>query len=325
MVAPLVRRSALLALLALIATGAWFGWRQLQPPPDPSGFTSGNGRLEATEVDVATRIAGRLATLTPREGDDVQKGAELGRVDADEIAAQLSEAQAGVARAKQTAAEARAGVAQAQASRQLAALTLGRTEQLITRNFLSAAQRDRDRATLDTADAALLAARQRVAEAESAVAAAEAVVTRVQHTLADMTLTAPISGRVLYRLAEPGEVLAAGGKALTLLDLDDVFMSIYLPERLAGAVPLGAEARIRLDAGSDWIPAQVSYVAPRAQFTPREVETRTEREKLMFRVKVRVGAAWLAQHRLDAKPGMPGVAWIRLDPQAAWPANLPQH
>lgn len=325
MVAPLVRRSALLAALALIATGAWFGWRHLQPPPDPAGFASGNGRLEATEVDVATKIAGRLAALAPHEGDDVQKGAEVGRVDAAELEAQILEAQAGVARAKQTATEARAGVAQAQSSRQLAAVTLGRTEQLIARNFLSAAQRDRDRSALETANAAVLAARQRVAEAQSAVAAAEAVVTRLQHTLADMTLKAPIAGRVLYRLAEPGEVLAAGGKALTLLDMDDVFMSIYLPERLAGAVPLGAEARIRLDAGSDWIPARVSYVAPRAQFTPREVETRTEREKLMFRVKVRVDAAWLAQHRRDAKPGMPGVAWVRLDPQAAWPASLPQH
>jgi HlyD family secretion protein len=128
---------------------------------------------------------------------------------------------------------------------------------------------------------------------------------------------------VLYRLAEPGEVLAAGGKALTLLNLDDMFMTIYLPTDRAGQVALHGEARILLDAlPGQPIPATVSFVAPKAQFTPREVETRTEREKLMFRIKVKADPAWLAAHRDLAKGGMPGVAYVRLDANTAWPANL---
>ena len=117
-----------------------------------------------------------------------------------------------------------------------------------------------------------------------AAAAAEAKDESLRVTLNDTSLKAPIAGRVLYRLAEPGEVLAAGGKALTLVNLSDMFMSIYLPTDKAGQVALGGEARIVLDAlPGQAIPASVSFVAPKAQFTPREVETRTEREKLMFR------------------------------------------
>ncbi len=325
MASPLVHRSLIFATITLIGAAAWFGWQHVQPPPDPAGFASGNGRIEATEVDVATRIAGRLLTLTPHEGDTVTRGVVVGQMDVEELNAQLREAEAGVAQARQAIAEARAGVALAASNRQLAQANLHRTEQLIARNFLSVAQRDRDRSALETADAALAAAQVRVNAAQAAVLAAEARADRLRSTIADSALKAPISGRVLYRLAEPGEVLAAGGKTLTLLDLDDVSMSIYLPEQRAGQVALGAQARIKLDASPELIPATVTYVAPRAQFTPREVETRTEREKLMFRVKVRIEPAWLAQHRAEVKPGVPGVAWIRTDPQAAWPASLPAH
>ncbi len=325
MASPLVRRSLIFATLPLIGAAAWFGWQHVQPPPEPAGFASGNGRIEATEVDVATRTAGRLLTLTPHEGDSVSRGSIVAQMDVDELNAQLREAEAGVAQARQAIAEARAGVALAASNRQLAQANLQRTEQLIARNFLSVAQRDRDRSTLETSDAALAAAQVRVSAAEAAALAAEARADRLRSTIADSALKAPISGRVLYRLAEPGEVLAAGGKTLTLLDLDDVSMSIYLPEQRAGQVALGAQARIKLDAAGELIPATVTYIAPRAQFTPREVETRTEREKLMFRVKVRIEPAWLAQHRAEVKPGVPGIAWIRTDPQVAWPASLPAH
>ena len=139
----------------------------------------------------------------------------------------------------------------------------------------------------------------------------------------DAALRAPINGRVLYRLAEPGEVVAAGGKVLTLVDLTDMYMTIYLPTDKVGQVAIGSEGKILLDGLPDQaIPAKVSFVAPKAQFTPREVETRTEREKLMFRVKVQADPAWLAAHRDLAKAGMPGVAYVRLDPTRPWPDNL---
>jgi HlyD family secretion protein len=189
---------------------------------------------------------------------------------------------------------------------------------LISRNKL-----DTDQTGMEGAMAGIAQAQSKVAEADAAVAAAQAKVDSLRSTLDDTSLKAPISGRVLYRLAEPGEVLAAGGKALTLVDLSDMFMTVYLPTDKAGQVALGGEARIVLDAlPGEVIPATVSFVAPKAQFTPREVETRTEREKLMFRIKLKADPAWLAAHRDLAKGGMPGVAYVRIDAGTPWPANL---
>jgi len=128
---------------------------------------------------------------------------------------------------------------------------------------------------------------------------------------------------VLYRLAEPGEVLPGGGKVLTVLDPMDIYMTLFLPTQAAARVSIGAEARVVLDGMADRvIPARVSFVAPRAQFTPKEVETRTEREKLMFRLKVQLDAAFLETHAAFAKMGIPGIAYIRLDPAAQWPEHL---
>lgn len=289
----------------------------------PAGIVDGNGRLEATEVDVASKLAGRLSELLPREGDLVAAGAVVGRLDADDLQAQLRAAQAQVEQARQALAQSQAGVRKSRSDVSLAGKTLQRSEELVGRGFISRNKLDSDRTGMEGARAGMAQAQGKVGEAEAAVLAAQARVEALQATLADSELKAPVSGRVLYRLAEPGEVLAAGGKALTLVDLDDMFMSIYLSTETAGRVALGAEARIVLDAlPGQPIPASVTFVAPKAQFTPREVETQSEREKLMFRVKLRADPAWLAAHRDLAKGGMPGVGYVRLDAAVAWPAEL---
>lgn len=309
--------------LAMLAGGAYYIY-QHRPAGLPAGFASGNGRLEATEVDVATKIAGRLAELGPREGDWVEAGSVVGRLDADDLRAQLRAAEAQVVQAQKAVDETRAGVRKSKADATLAGKTLKRSEELVGRGFISRNKLDSDQTGMEGAMAGMAQASSRVAEAEAAVATAQARVDSLRATLNDTSLKAPISGRVLYRLAEAGEVLAAGGKALTLVDLSDMYMTVYLPTDKAGQVALGAEARIVLDALAEQaIPATVSFVAPKAQFTPREVETRSEREKLMFRIKLRADPAWLAAHRDLAKGGMPGVAYVRLDANAAWPATLP--
>lgn len=309
--------------LAVLAGGAYYIY-QHRPAGLPAGFASGNGRLEATEVDVATKIAGRLAELGPREGDWVEAGSVVGRLDADDLRAQLRAAEAQVVQAQKAVDETRAGVRKSKADATLAGKTLKRSEELVGRGFISRNKLDSDQTGMEGAMAGMAQASSRVAEAEAAVATAQARVDSLRATLNDTSLKAPISGRVLYRLAEAGEVLAVGGKALTLVDLSDMYMTVYLPTDKAGQVALGAEARIVLDALAEQaIPATVSFVAPKAQFTPREVETRSEREKLMFRIKLRADPAWLAAHRDLAKGGMPGVAYVRLDANAAWPATLP--
>lgn len=296
---------------------------QHRPAGLPAGLASGNGRLEATEVDVATKIAGRLAELGPREGDYVEAGAVLARLDADDLRAQLQAAEAQILQAQRAVDQSRAGVRKSQSEVSLAGKTLKRSEELVGRGFISRNKLDADQTGMEGAVAGMAQARGKVGEADAGVAAAQAKAESLRATLNDTSLKAPIAGRVLYRLAEPGEVLAAGGKALTLINLSDMFMTIYLPTEKAGLVTLNSEARIVLDAlPGQVIPATVSFVAPKAQFTPREVETRTEREKLMFRLKVKPDAAWLAAHRDLAKGGMPGVAYVRVDANASWPANL---
>lgn len=289
----------------------------------PAGLATGNGRLEATEVDVASKIAGRLREVLPHEGDMVAAGAVVARLDADDLRAQVRAAEAQVEQARKAVEQTQAGMRKSKSDVSLAGKTLKRSEELVNKGFISRNKLDTDQTGMEGAMAGVAEARGRIGEADAVVAAAEAKRDALLVTLADSELKAPISGRVLYRLAEPGEVLAAGGKALTLLDLTDMSMTIYLPTDRAGRVALGSAARIVLDALPEQvIPAHVSFVAPKAQFTPREVETRSEREKLMFRIKVKADPAWLAAHRDLAKGGMPGVAWVRLDPDVAWPAKL---
>ena len=308
--------------LALTSTGGYFLYQQ-RPAGLSAGLASGNGRLEAVEVDIATKIAGRLAELGPREGDMVEAGVVVARLDADDLRAQLRAAESQVVQARRAVEESQAGVRKSRTDVSLAGKTLKRSESLVEKGFISKSRLDTDQTGMEGAMAGMDQAQSRVAEAEAALAAAVAKMDSLQATLNDTSLKAPISGRVLYRLAEPGEVLAAGGKALTLLDLSDMYMTIYLPTDKAGQVALNSEARILLDAlPGQPIPAVVSFVAPKAQFTPREVETRTEREKLMFRIKVKPDPAWLAAHRDLAKGGLPGVAYVRLDANAPWPANL---
>lgn len=317
-----LRRSLLLLLLFAIAIAGTV-WYYRQPADLSSDLLYGNGRLEATEVDVATKIAGRVASVYADEGDHLQQHQKIAELEVNDIRAQLRAAEAQILQAQQSKQEALAGVASAQSQYNLAKVTLERSEKLMSKNFISKDQLDQVRSALQVAKANFNAAQTRVSAADATEAAANASADVIRSTLQDATLTAPISGRVLYRLAEPGEVLSAGSKVVTLLDLSDVYMSVYLSAAESGQVMLGTPARIMLDALPEPIPAKVVYVAPRAQFTPKEVETRNEREKLMFRIKVRVDPDWLLAHAALAKPGMPGVAYIKLSADTEWPAQLP--
>jgi HlyD family secretion protein len=202
-------------------------------------------------------------------------------------------------------------------------MDLARSEELAPGGAVSREELDHDRTARDTAQAAVRAAQEKLNETNSAIAAAAASLQRIDVQLAESTLVSPIRGRVIYRLAEPGEVLPAGGKVVTVLDLADVYMTVFLPTEQAGRVAYGAEARMVLDALPGFVlPASVSFVSPEAQFTPKEVETRTEREKLMFRFKVKIDQALLEQHLEQVKTGVPGVSYVRLADGGEWPEWL---
>lgn len=305
----LLRNKKLIIIIVFVIIAAVVGWYFLKPAGTPPGLAFGNGRLEATETAVSTKVQGKLVEVYFREGADLK---------VDEVAAQLDDVQlkADIKAAQAVAEQAREDVKSAVSQQELAGVTLKRTQELIKKGFISAAQLDKDVSTMRTANASLAAAKSRVAEADARVAS-------LQSNLDDLTLKSPVDGRILYRLAEPGEVLPAGGKVFSILDLNDVYMYIYLSSAESGNVQLGSDARIVLDALPDMpIPCKVVYVSPRNQFTPKEVETRDEREKFMFRVKLKVDPEWLAQNSTLAKPGMPGIGWVKTDPDAVWPANL---
>ena len=321
---PTYRKPLLWALVALLAAGgALVAWRHFKSPELPPGFAVGNGRIEATEIDIATKLPGRIREVLAKEGDTVQAGQIVARMDTQTLEAELRQAEAQVRQAHDAKATAGAVVAQRVSELTFAENELRRSEQLVAKGFISAEKVDSDRTKMLTAKAMLVATRSQLTEAQSAIEAAVATTERIKADIEDSALKAPRGGRVQYRLAEPGEVLPAGGKLLSLLDLTDVYMTLFLPETLAGRVAIGAQARIVLDAALQYvIPATVSYVAPEAQFTPKTVETATERQKLAFRIKAQIDPELLRKYEPQVKTGLPGVAYVRLDAKADWPANL---
>ena len=305
--------------MAALAVGGAFAWWSAHRSVVPEGFALANGRLESAEVHVATKLPGRITELLVREGDEVRAGQILARMDAATLNAQLARAEAGVVEARARRAAAEAGVGQRMSECTLAHQELGRTEKLFERDVASARSLDIERSRAETAHAVCSAAEAQVAHAKAGVDAATAEVARIQADLSDTVLVAPRSGRIQHRLVEPGEVLAAGGRLFTLLDTSDMYMTVFLPAQEAGRIPIGAEARVVLDALPEMpLPARVTFVSEEAQFTPKQVETPSERQKLSFRVK-----AQLVDSSADElKPGSPGIVWVRVDERAAWPTSL---
>ncbi len=322
-------RKSLAWLVVLVLLGGALGgvllWKVLNTTELPAGIASGNGRIEAIEIDIATKLAGRLEAVLAEEGDMVEAGQVVARMDTKSLAAQLRSAQAKVEQARRERDYAVAIVRQRESECSLAEKQLSRSRAMRRSDpgAISQEQIDHDVTAVETARAACAAARAQLANVDASIEAAVAEAERITADIDDSVLKAPRGGRVLYRLAEPGEVLAAGGKILTVLDLTDVYMTLFLPTEQAGRVSIGAEARIIFDAAPQLvIPATVSFVAPEAQFTPKEVETRSERDKLMFRIKARIAPALLRQHIEKVKTGVPGVAYIRLDRELEWPEFL---
>lgn len=317
-----------LVVVVLVAgAGGYLWWRDNQDLL-PDYIASGNGRIEAEEVHIATKYAGRVAEVLVNEGDMVEAGQVLARMDTGELRASLAAARAGIAQAQENVIEARAQILQRESELKFAEEELTRAQTLAAKGHISEQQADQRRTAHDIAKAVLEAARARLASTRRAVEAAEAQAELIQTQIDDSTLKAPRAGRVQFRLAEPGEVLASGGRVLTLLDLTDVYMTIFLPTDQVGRLLIGNEGRIVLDAVPQFvIPARVSFISAEAQFTPREVETRSEREKLMFRVKVKIAPDLLRAHIDRVRTGLPGVAYVMLGDGNAWPArfavNLP--
>jgi len=270
------------------------------------------------------------------EGDTVQAGQVVARMDTEELEARLREAQAKIARARAQigVAQSNRGYAVAQvavreADRDYAQKQYARSQGLVPRGAVSAQEAEIDLARKAATDAEVAGSRAQVDQADAAITAAraevlagQAEIERIEAEIKDAVLIAPLAARVESRLTEPGEVLPAGGRVFSLLDLTDVYMYVFLPATVAGKVRLGSEARIVLDAAPEFpIRATVSFVSPEAQFTPKTVETAEERYALSFRVKLSIDKERLKEFGPFVKSGIPGLGYVRYN-DAAWPANL---
>ena len=291
-----------------------------KPKPDPD-LAEASGRLEALEIDLAAKYGGRVLSVVPREGDAVEKGAIVARLDRTEVDAIAQRADAELARAHEGLAQTEAVIVQRKSDVALGDAELRRATSLRDREYLSGALFDQKKANHDNAEAALRAAIASQRAASAGVRVAETERDRMKVQIAEYDIVSPRNGRVLYRLAEPGEVAVAGQRLMTLIDLDDISLTIFLPMMEAGRAVVGQDASIVLDAFPNQpMPARVEFISPRAQFTPKTVETKEERTKFVFRLKLRV----VDSLGLPLNPGLPAIARLRLKSALAQPAAMSQ-
>ena len=318
-------------------------------PYDPEKFVMGNGRLEATEVTISAKLGGRIEKIYIEEGDLVTNGQKLVEIQTDELRADLMKARAALAEAEASVKEAEITIAVKTAEAEAARGTVAEKKSQLRgaenkeRRFKSAqagaipvteiedaetvvqahkAQLMSAEASAKKAEVEVESAKRRLEVVKANVAAQKAAIARIEVDIKDSTLVAKHDGRIQYRIAQLGEMVGSGAGILNLVDLTDVYMTLFIPEKLVGRSAQGADCRIVLDAAKYPIPAKISYVSSIAQFTPKTVETEVEREKLMFRVRARIPSELLKKYIEYARTGLPGVAYVQLDPTAEWPDFL---
>jgi HlyD family secretion protein len=314
--------AAVIVVLAALGFVGFRYWEKRQTAL-PEGIVSGNGRIEATLIDIAAREPLRVQEVLVDEGDMVKPDQVLVKLDTTTLEASLAEANASVAAAEENVAFAKANIVKQQSEIRLAAIEVDRARKLAQER--AGSQRDLDvrRTKLETTKAALAEADAGLEASKQKVEVARANVATIQTRIDDAILKSPITGRVLYRLAEAGEVLAPGGKALTLVNLEDLYIEIFLPSEEAANLKIGAEGRITVDYDPEHaVAGYVSFVSPEAQFTPKQVETRSEREKLMFRTKIQLPKELAIQFMERTKTGVRGVGYVKVNESAVWPPWL---
>ena len=323
MLKALLRWAAVAVALVVVGGGAWLYRDARERAKLPDGILSGNGRVESVQVDVAAKYPGRVTRIFVHEGDLVRAGQVLAQMDTAELEAQLASGKAKLAQGNETESQIKAEILSRQATLRNNEQQFNRNRELFNRRFISREEMDQSQSNLDVARGQLDAAKAQLLANARSIEAAAADVQNTQVKIVDSTLVSPVNGRVLYRLAEEREVLGAGGKVLTLVNLDDVYMEIFLPSNQAARIDVGSDARIVLDANPKYAArARVTFISPEAQFTPKQVETRSEREKLMFRVKLKVPPELLLPYIEKVKTGVRGVGYVKVDPGVPWPESL---
>jgi HlyD family secretion protein len=339
----LKRKLLIILLLAGLATAGALAYRQyhVDDSADPSALRL-SGHIETTETDLGFKVPGKVGAMYFQEGDQVEPGQLVAELEDQDLRQDVAVAEARQAAARATLdkllagsrpqelKDAQAALAQAAADQQDKARDLERQETLTKRAASPQANLDKARLAHTMAREGAQRARERyslvkegfraedIAAGRADLAQAKAALDLARTRLGYARLAAPVSGVVLVRQAEPGEVLAVGSPVVTLGDLDGVWLEGYIPETQLALVRLGQKAYVTTDSypGKRY-PAKVAYIAAKAEFTPKTVETQKERVTLVYRAKVRA-----ENPDKELKPGMPGEAIIPLEPRkAAAPAQ----
>ena len=293
----------------------------------------GSGTIECTQVEVAPLVAGRILELPVEEGGVVTQGQVLAVLDSRDYVLRRDEAQAalGVAQAQrdlmvagsrdEDIRRARAQVREAQAAADAAAADFQRVEKVFAQSSATEKQRDDARAMADRTSASLAAAQeqldrlvkghreQEIRGAQAAMDQAAARLAQAEKAVADCQVTAPRDGTVTVKVREAGEFVNAGLPLVTLSRLDEVWLSLYVPEDRLFRVKLGAPVTVKLDGDPADYRGAITFVSPEAEFTPRNAQTPDERAKLVYRVKVT-----LPNPDGVFKPGMPADGYLESAP-----------
>ncbi|MBR5941419.1 MAG: efflux RND transporter periplasmic adaptor subunit [Neisseriaceae bacterium] len=295
-------------LLIITAIVGFLAYQKISADKDrlPENIISGNVRLEMGRTDIASLYAGKIEQIFVNEGDEVVAGQDLVKLEDTQSATQL----AAVKSAKARAEAALAAQKQKQAN---ADLDLQNAQQLYKENLVSKSE-------LKKRQIQKQAEKSGIDAANAAVAEVNAQILRIENINNDMTLKAPIDGVVEYRLFETGEVIGAGMKVVSLLNPADVSAQIFVPVGKLPQIAVGDEARIVIDGLNAVFPAKISFIANQAQFTPKYVETKSEREKLMFRVKLVIDKDIALKYKHYLKGGLTATAYISTNKQ--FPENL---
>ncbi len=306
------------ALLAAIVVASGVAYALMRPKPLPDQVVYGAGRIEADEIRVGVEVAGRLVELNAVEGAAIREGDLVARLDGADYELEHARAAAEQRAASELVTQLATEIELADHHAETARADLARYEALGDDAVASQQRLDLARDAYQQAADQARVLRARLAQAQAQVEAADAVVALARSRADKTRVTAPRSGVVLERIAEPGEVVAPGQPVAILADLSTARLRVFIPERDLGRVRLGASARIRVDSFPDQLfEARVAQVDAQAQFTPRDVHMADERSRTVYGVLIEA-----ANPDGVLKPGMPADAWVLAEAGAEWPQRL---
>ncbi len=269
------------------------------------GF-AGSGTLEATEIELSALLAGRVLTVVPHEGDMVEEGDTLVVLDTEQLTLQQAQLEKAFEEIDLGIKQAQQGVEQARIGKDTLEKNFRRIRNLYDKNVATQSQYDEIKAKYDAARAQYNQAELAVKSLEAKRATLEAQMSVLDRQIQEGVVKASISGQVLERFVEPGEVVRPGQAVITLADLSLLKLRIYLAEPDMGKVKTGSMMKVKVDAFPDRVfEGKVVWISPKAEFTPKNVETRDARAELVYAVKIEI-----ENPERDLKIGMPADAFF---------------